>query len=262
MIIRAYPLGPMSAAHARVRPIIAAIARAFSIAALTGAAISGVARAASPSDAHVEHGRRGGHDHAGAKGSSKAPAPVAFECAEALDDGTLVDEREGEAIVRLAPTTRWPVAEPPPTGPRAHGVRLYCGPDLDGDGDREGLAEITYLTGGDGDRTSSGEADATPIDGAPARYWLLLSKHGATWRAIAGLAVDLGDAPAEAGRSALFVRRPGGKWGVEVERRGGPSQAGCHLAGYEIFELHAGVLRGVKAGDRSTACLPCGCDAP
>ena len=154
------------------------------------------------------------------------------------------------------------MAEPPPANARARGVRLYCGPDLDGDGDREALAEITYLTATERDGTSEGDADATPIDGAPASYWLLVSKHGLVWRAIAGLAVDLGGGAPDVGRSAMFVRRPGGKWGVEVERRGGPSQSGCHLAGYEIFELHAGVVRSVRSGDRSTACAPCGCDAP
>lgn len=260
MIIRAYPrhltYGERSS-RARTRPIVPIIAAMWMV--VTGATMSsGVARAAG-----------GGHDHGGAKGAqagakaagSKAPTPVAFECADALDDGTLVDDRQAEVIARLVPGTRWPVAEPPPAGARARGVRLYCGPDLDGDGDREALAEITYLQGDDADAT--GGADATPIDGAPASYWLLVSKHGVTWRAIAGLAVELGGPPADAGRSAMFVRRPGGiKWGVEVERRGGPAQAGCQLSGYEIFELHAGILRAVKAGDRSTACVPCGCDAP
>jgi hypothetical protein len=251
------------------RRIVAPIARILSVTALwatssmvTGATMSGVARAAADSGAAVAHGTRGGHDHVAAKGASKAPRPVAFECADALDDGTLVDDRQADAIARLAGGTRWPVAEPPPAVARPRGVRLYCGPDLDGDGDREALAEVTYLTAADGDSPSGGEADVTPIDGAPASYWFLVSKHGLTWRAIAGLAVELGGAPEDVGRSAIFVRRPAGKWGVEVERRGGPAQAGCHLAGYEIFELHAGVLRSVKAGDRSTACVPCGCDAP
>lgn len=232
---------------------------------VTGAMTSGDARAAGGSGVGVAHGKKGGHDHAGAKGASKAPTPVTFECADALDDGTLVDDRQADAIARLAPGTRWPAAEPPPSGAPARGVRLYCGPDLDGDGDREALAEVTYLTGDDGDGTGNAatpRAAATPLDGAPATYWLLVSKHGVTWRAIAGLAVEPGGAPAGGGRSAMFVRRPGGKWGVEVERTGGPSQAGCHLAGYEIFELQGGALRGVKAGDRSIACVPCGCDAP
>jgi hypothetical protein len=179
-----------------------------------------------------------------------------FDCADALEDGTLVDERQGEVLTRLAVKARWLEGEPPPADVRPRSVRLFCGPDLDGDGDREAVADLTFagLEAQDDGMSVAG-------DGSGTLYSLLVSKHGSAWRAVAGLAVDsTGGSGTE--RPAVFVRRPGGRWGVEARRSGGGSEHDCRIAGYEIFELHANGLRSVKAGDRSVTCLPCGCDNP
>jgi hypothetical protein len=186
----------------------------------------------------------------------KAEGEVTFECGDALDDGTLVDERQGDVLARLGAKAHWLVGDPPPADGRPRSVRLFCGPDLDGDGDREALAELTFADVG-----SEGEGMSVAGDGSGTTFSLLVSKHGTTWRAVAGVAVDLTGGPGAA-RSAVFVRRPGGHWGVEARRSGGGSEHDCHIAGYEIFELQASGLRSVKAGDRSVTCLPCGCDNP
>ena len=189
-------------------------------------------------------------------GKGKEAASVTFECADALEDGTLVDERQGEALARLAVKARWLAGDPPPADARPRAVRLFCGPDLDGNGDREALAELTFA--GEG---SEDEGMSVAGDGSGTTYSLLVSKHGPTWRAVAGVAVDPAGGPG-AGRGAVFVRRPGGRWGVEARRSGGGSEHDCRIAGYEIFELQGNELRSVKAGDRSVTCLPCGCDNP
>ena len=198
--------------------------------------------------------RAAARGHSAPKSAPRSPAPATFECADALDDGTLVDERQVEVLARLAAGAHWLVGEPPRGDLRPRGVRLFCGPDLDGDGDREAEVELHYDNPGSDD-------DAMSSDSAGVVYSMLVSKHGPTWRAVAGVAVDLGGGP-EAGRGATFVHRPGGHWGVEARRSSGGSEHDCRIAGYEIFELHANVLRSVKTGDRSVTCLPCGCDQP
>jgi len=187
---------------------------------------------------------------------ARVVSEATFECADALEDGTLVDERQGEVLARLAVKARWLEGEPPPSDARARSVRLYCGPDLDGDGDREAVADLTFVETG-----AQNDGMSLAGDGSATTYSLLISKHGAVWRAVAGLAVDAAGGPGT-GRAAVFVRRPGGRWGVEARRSGGGSEHDCRIAGYEIFELHANGLRSVKAGDRSVTCLPCGCDNP
>ena len=223
--------------------------------AFVAAAAAGSARAAAPAaHGHTPPITGSSSKPSSRSSSNKAPAAVRFECPEALDDGTLIDERQAGVLAALAVGAKWLVGDPPAADLRPRGVRLFCGPDLDGDGDRESLVELSYPDAGSDD-------DATSSDGAGTAYALLVSRHGQAWRAIAGLAVDLGGGP-EAGRGATFVRRPGGRWGVEARRSSGGSAHDCRIAGYEIFELQAGGLRSVKAGDRSLTCLPCGCDNP
>lgn len=202
----------------------------------------------------VETRRTRGRPGNNSKG--KAGAEVTFECGDALEDGTLVDERQAEVLARLAAKARWLVGEPPPSEGRPRAVRLFCGPDLDGDGDREAVVELTFV-----DAASEDQAMTVAGDGSGTTYSLLVSKHGSTWRSVAGVAVDLAGGPG-AGRGAVFIRRPGGRWAVEARRSGGGAEHDCRIAGYEVFELQAGGLRSVKAGDRSVTCLPCGCDNP
>lgn len=185
---------------------------------------------------------------------AKVVSEATFECEDALEDGTLVDERQAEVLARLAARARWLEGEPPPADVRPRSVRLFCGPDLDGDGDREAVADLTFV-----DMGAQDEGMSLPGDGSGTTYSLLVSKHGSAWRAVAGVAVDPTGGPGSV-RPAVFVRRPGGRWGVEARRSGGGSEHDCRIAGYEIFELQANGLRSVKAGDRSVTCLPCGCD--
>jgi len=200
------------------------------------------------------HGGRG--RPSGGKAQTRAGGEATFECADALEDGTLVDERQGEVLARLAVKARWLAGDPPPADVRPRAVRLFCGPDLDGNGDREAVADLTFADAG-----SEDEGMSLAGDGSGTTYSLLVSKHGATWRAVAGVAAGQTGGPG-AERGAVFVRRPGGRWGVEARRSGGGSEHDCRIAGYEIFELQANELRSVKAGDRSVTCLPCGCDNP
>src|SRR5438132_895748 len=148
----------------------------------------------------------------------KAEGEVTFECGDALEDGTLVDEKQGDVLARLGAKARWLVGDPPPPDTRPRTVRLFCGPDLDGDGDREALAELTFADAGSEEQGMSVSGDSLGTT-----YSLLVSKHGPPWRAVAGVAVDLSGGPG-AGRAAVFVRRPAGRWGVEARRSGGGSE--------------------------------------
>ena len=199
------------------------------------------------------------------------PKPLRFSCAEALADGTLIDPRQAGALAALAAGLRWDAGDQfgPPTDCHRE-VRLFCGPDLDHDGDSEAIVEVSWWFT---DSCASGSADGEFL---PVTKTFLASRHGAVWRGVAALGVASNDesagalapgglsggAPAApAVRRLYFVRRPHGETAIRVEWANVASETGCALGGYEIFALRAGVLRKVEASDNSRICAPCGCGA-
>jgi hypothetical protein len=79
-----------------------------------------------------------------AEGSTPAK-PLRVSCAEALADGTLVDPGQEASLIAIAAGLRWKGDDP--FGPPAdchRAVRLFCGPDLDRDGDIEAIVEVSW----------------------------------------------------------------------------------------------------------------------
>jgi len=176
-------------------------------------------------------------------------APVHFTCADALEDGTLVDGSQGANLTKVARTLTWPdLGPPPPLAPRD--VRLFCGPDVDGDGERDAIVRLAF---------DNPDTVQSAIDAEQLTYTWLASKHAGSWRALGRLAADVtGDRDLE--QSVVFVRRPSGQYGIEIERSSFASETGCRITGYEILAWRAGALATVEAGDRSPKCAPCGCN--
>ena len=189
--------------------------------------------------------------------AAHAPAPrlVRVSCPEALADGSLADAGAAPALAALAAGLRWGEAGRAAPSACHREVRLHCGPDLDRDGDPEAIVEITSRDVADGEGCD--EASAASGAGPPAtvRYTFLVSRRGATWRAVAPLAVAEDDSGGGA-PAASFVRQ-GRKLAVRVDRR--VAEGACQVRGYELYELRAGVLHSVGSGDASAACVPCGC---
>jgi len=187
--------------------------------------------------------------------AAHARRPAHQDCAEALADGTLVDPGQAGALVALAATLKWPDdgagAVAPADRPRA--VRLFCGPDLDHDGDPESIVEVRW-------RSRDDEAATSEDGGAEVTRTFLASRHGTVWRAVAPLASSSDDdEAAPPSRRAYFVRRPRGETAIRVEWTSAASDKGCALGGFELFALRRGVLHRLGGGDSSRACIPCGC---
>lgn len=62
----------------------------------------------------------------------RPPKPLRFTCADALDDGTLIDSRQGNQLAASASVLGWKEGYGLPT-PCHRVVRLFCGPEV---GDR------------------------------------------------------------------------------------------------------------------------------
>jgi hypothetical protein len=189
------------------------------------------------------------HEDRKSRKAARKPPPAHFSCADALDDGTVVDAAQAPNMTKLVRQLTWPEIGPAPELP-PRDIRIFCGPDIDGDGDRDAIVRVSF---------DNPESSASEIDGALITYTVLASKHASAWRALGPLTADItGDHDVQ--QSVTFVRRPSGPWAVEVERSSFASETGCRITGYEVFAWRAGVLATVEAGDRSPACAPCGCD--
>ena len=180
---------------------------------------------------------------------SRKLVPVHFACDEALEDGTLVDASQEARLTELTRQMKWPELGAPPALP-PRDVRLYCGPDIDGDGVRDAIVRLSF---------DDPEAAASEIDGSQLSYTWLASKGGGTWRALGRLSAELtGDRDVQ--QQIAFVRRGAGRYAIEIERSSYASETGCRITGYEVFAWRDGALATVEAGDRSPRCAPCGCD--
>jgi hypothetical protein len=180
-----------------------------------------------------------------------APKPLRFSCAEALEDGTLIESSQAASLIAIAAGLRWKGDDP--FGPPAdchRVVRLFCGPDLDRDGDAEAIVEVTWRFADD--CASSDEQSGNFV---PVTKTFLASRHGAVWRGVAPLAITTEDGT----RNAFFVRRRGGETAIRVEWKSAATDSGCAIGRYEVFTLRAGALRRVESGDDSSTCVPCGC---
>ena len=207
-------------------------------------AIVTVGAITSPATGAASHGAANAHGKA-----AHRPTPLRFTCADALDDGTLTDGSQAAGLTTLTRTLTWPdLGAPPALPPRD--VRLYCGPDVDGDGERDAIVRLSF----DNPDTNESALDAEQLS-----YTFLASKHGGSWRALGRLTADVtGDRDIE--QSVVFVRRASGQYAIEIERSSFASETGCRITGYEILAWRAGALATVEAGDRSPKCTPCGCD--
>jgi len=179
------------------------------------------------------------------------PKPVHFDCAEALSDGTLIDPHQQAALIALAGGLRWKGDDP--YGPPAdchRAVRLFCGPDLDHDGDAEAIVEVSWRFTDDCAASQNESGDFVPVTKT-----FVASHHGSVWRAVAPLAITTGEGPS----SVFFVRRRGGETAIRVEWKNAANETGCSIGRYEVFALRAATLRRIESGDDSRTCVPCGC---
>ena len=176
------------------------------------------------------------------------PKPLRFNCAEALADGTLVDPGQEASLIAIAAALRWRGDDP--YGPPAdchRAVRLFCGPDLDRDGDVEAIVEVSWRFTDDCASSQNMSSDFVPVTKA-----FLASRHGSVWRGVAPLAITTEDGPS----GVSFVRRRGGETALRVEWKNAANDSGCAIRRYEVFTLRAGTLRRVESGDDSPICVP------
>jgi len=188
---------------------------------------------------------------ANATEGSPRPKPLQFSCAEALSDGTLVEPRQEAALLAVAAALRWKGDDP--FGPPAdchRAVRLFCGPDLDHDGDVDAIVEVSWRSTDDCASSENESGDFVPVTKT-----FVASRHGSVWRGVAPLAITTDDGPV----TPFFVRRRGGETAIRVEWRSAATDSGCAIGRYEVFALRAGTLRRVDSGDDSRTCVPCGC---
>ena len=174
-----------------------------------------------------------------------------FSCAEALADGTLIDPGQAAPLLAIAAGLRWIGDDP--FGPPAdchRVVRLFCGPDLDHDGDIEAIVAVSWRFTDDCASSQDESSNFVPVTKT-----FVASRHGAVWRGVAPLAITTEDGPSR----VFFVRRRGGATAIRAEWRSGATDSGCAIGRYEIFTLRAGTLRRVDSGDDSPRCVPCGC---
>jgi hypothetical protein len=179
------------------------------------------------------------------------PRPLHFGCTEALSDGTLIDTRQEAPLIAIAAGLRWQGDDP--FGPPAdchRTVRLFCGPDLDHDGDIDAIVEVRWRFTDDCASSQSEGGDFVPVTKT-----FVASRHGSVWRAVAPLAITNEDGPGP----AFFVRRRGGETAIRVEWRSAATDSGCSIGRFQVFALRAGRLHRVESGDDSPACVPCGC---
>jgi hypothetical protein len=177
--------------------------------------------------------------------------PLQFSCAEALSDGTLIDSHQEAALIAIAAGMRWKGDDPFGAPADCHRtVRLFCGPDMDHDGDVEAIVEIRWRFTDD-----CVSSDRESGDFVPVTKTLVVSRHGSVWRGVAPLAITTDDGPT----TAVFVRGRGGETAIRVEWTGAATDSGCAIGRYEVFALRAGTLRRVESGDDSRTCIPCGC---
>ena len=186
------------------------------------------------------------------------PKPLRFTCAEALADGTLTDSRQEPALIAIAASLRWKGDDPFGAPADCHrAVRLFCGPDLDHDGDVEAIVEVSWRFTDDCAASQNESGDFVPVTKT-----FLASRHGTVWRGVAPLSItstDEAPSTSESTPRAFFMRRPGGETAIRTEWTSAATDSGCAIGRYEVFVLRAGTLRRLEAGDDSRSCIPCGC---
>src|SRR3569623_1819658 len=125
------------------------------------------------------------------------PVPLHFTCADALEDGTLIDGGQAAGLTKVARMLAWPdLGPPPPLPPRD--VRLFCGPDIDGDGERDAIVRLAF---------DNPDASQSTIDAEQLTYTWLASKLAGPWRALGPLTAEMtGERDLE--QTVEFMRRP------------------------------------------------------
>jgi len=184
-------------------------------------------------------------------GGAPLPKHLRFSCADALADGTLIDSSQEAPLIAIAAALRWKGDDP--FGPPAdchRAVRLFCGPDLDRDGDVDAIVAVSWRFTDDCASSQNQSGDFVPVTKT-----FVVSRHGSTWRGVAPLAITTEDGPG----NSFYVRRRGGETAIRVEWRNAATDSGCATGRYEVFTLRAGTLRRVESGDDSPGCVPCGC---
>src|SRR3569623_195833 len=199
---------------------------------------------------------RPGPSHSRATGPTPRPAAERDFRASRSDPVTLrcgahaaMDYAQSMRPVAVAVMLAWPdLGPPPPLPPRD--VRLFCGPDIDGDGERDAIVRLAF---------DNPDASQSTIDAEQLTYTWLASKHAGTWRALGRLTADVSGAR-DHEQTVVIMRRPTGQTGIENARSSFASETGCRITGYEIMAWRAGALATGEAGDRSPKCAPCGCN--
>jgi hypothetical protein len=185
----------------------------------------------------------------GRSASRPGDATLSTQCGEARPDGTVADARQAAMLSALARRLRWNDGYGPPTACHRE-VRLFCGPDLDGDGSAEAIVRVQWRT------LLNGRTCATIRDGND--YWItgkafLVSGRAGAWRAVAPLGIDGGDEPTRQ-LSAWFVRRRSGEVVLRVAWSNVASDTNCEIGGYTVFRMRRGRLQKLEEGDDSPPC--------
>ena len=169
----------------------------------------------------------------------------------------MTDPGQAEELARLANGLHWDGAFGLPSSCHRE-VRLVCGPDLDGDGDREAIVQVGWWHATDGNSCSSLNSSD---DYWPVTYTFLVARHQSAWRALAALGVGVFGESLDSSGPPEFVRLARGQIGLLVQWANVSSEGGCQIAGYEIYSVRDGVVKKLETRDTSPPCTPC-CERP
>jgi len=178
------------------------------------------------------------------------PPIITSPCTAARSDGTLIDKRDEDALVRLAGKLPWTDDYGFP-GACERRVTLTCGPDLDGDGQPESIARLAWLTPLNEERCAPGHP--------PQDYWenakiFLVSGRVGRWRAVEPLGITINGDQQNEDRDATFVRRADGTGAIDLHESVFDGGNGCQWETDSLFTLRRGTLERIETVDRSPAC--------
>lgn len=185
------------------------------------------------------------------RGPSAAPLrPAVFPCAEARSNGTLVNKRNEAVLVKLAGTLHWEDDYGVPGDCERH-IALQCGPDLDGDGQPESIASLSWLTPLNDESCTPGHP---PMNNWENAKIFLLTGHAGHWRALVPLGITINGDQQNQSREADFVRRPDGTTAIHVHELEFDGGNGCSSDVDVVSGYDHGALRRIDFIDHSPPC--------
>ena len=179
-----------------------------------------------------------------------APRPVSEACPEVAAGGKLRDPRLERDLSALAHKINFESDYGPPDDCHRR-VTLSCGPDIDGDGDKESIVQIKWRS------VLNGQTCGTIRDSND--YWetavtFLISGRAGKWRAVGSLGIDIEGDQQDMHTHASFVRRRNGELAVQSTTTNVASDTMCEFGHYVLWRLKNGELREIERGDASPPC--------